>query len=85
MADEEVYPDAWEYIIALCKPRRTPLGVAGYQTWYVDLVNDEPVKGSEAMPAFANRLGADGWELVSTAFVHGNAVLLFFQRFTQLS
>lgn len=81
MAGEETYPDQWEYTIALCKARRTPFGVAGYQTWRVDLVNDEPVKGAESMPRFANRLGADGWELTSTTFVHGNAILLFFRRF----
>lgn len=72
--------EQWEYTQAVCKPRRTAFGVGGYEAWYVDLVDDEPVKGKESMTAYTNRLGADGWELCSTVATPGNSVILFFRR-----
>jgi len=72
--------EQWEYRQATCKPRRSPLGVGGYEAWYVDLVNDEPVKGKQAMIVYANWLSNDGWELCNTVATPKNTIVLFFRR-----
>lgn len=81
MTDNEATIDHWEYRIVVCRPSRTPFGIGGYQSWYVDLVDDDPIKGHETMTAYSNRLGAEGWELFSTAFSPTNTVILFYRRY----
>lgn len=78
MSDAEY--DQWEYRTVLCRPQRSIVGIGGYQAWYVDLVDDEPVKGHEQLTSYTNRLGADGWEMFSTAMTPRNSLLLFFRR-----
>ena len=80
MSDEPEYTEQWEYRTALYRPQRAIAGIGGYQAWYLDLIDDRSVPGRMPMTEHMNRLGAEGWELCSTAFTPKNSLLMVFCR-----